>query len=101
MNKSYIYLGRRQVADMAVDYDLVVSTVEVEGVEHIRYGIRAASSLGEISEAPDIFGSRPAAMALARLVMDGAVTPVTLMDVASDALFASEQSPAGGNADGR
>ena len=90
MKTEYVRLFRGQVLGVGVTYGLTESSVDIEGTEYIRYGAFIERDDGERAEAPDIFADRRSAEVLAETLSRGSVTPVTLMDIASDVLYAKE-----------
>lgn len=73
-----------------ISYYLTESEITTEEGSFTRFGAMVEKSDGERAQALDIFGDRQKANSLIRELSDGLVTPVTLLDVVSDRLYAQE-----------
>lgn len=90
MKTQYTKLFDRVVKSKRISYLLTESQVDTgEGV-FTRYGAAIEAEDGERALAPDLYGDRPRAEAFVGTLAEGQVTPVTLLDIASDRLYAEE-----------
>ncbi len=90
MTTQYTKLFDRVVKSKRVSYLLTESRVDTgEGV-FTRFGVAIEMEGGEHAVAPDLYGDRPRAEAFVGALAEGQVTPVTLLDIAADRLYAEE-----------
>lgn len=78
--------------DGVISYYLTESKIATEEGAFTRFGARIEKSGGEHAQALDIFGDRRKASMFIQELADGLVTPVTLLDIVCDRLYAEEFS---------
>lgn len=73
-----------------ISYYLTESEITTDEGSFTRFGAMVEKSDGERAQALDIFGDRQKANSFIHELSDGLVTPVTLLDIVSDRLYAEE-----------